>query len=76
MIPTVEFANKPFKGVISHWKEDGNVIVGYAQYHDNRDWQYGDIHTSRVLNLQVLNSDMILCETKNSFYLLIGKHDR
>ena len=64
---------KPFKGVISYWSLCGSVITGYAQYHINKDLHNENIHTSKVLKISHLNDDIAACETKNSYYILIGK---
>lgn len=74
---------KPFKGVISNWHRDGNVIVGRCQYHPEMQNEITlhavmndaivrdqEMHTGRIGKIEDRGSFQI-CETKNSFYILI-----
>lgn len=73
---------KPFKGVISGWHRDGDVICGRCEYHADAEplsagailtngvvKDYG-ISTSRVEKIEERGS-FAICETKNSFYVLV-----
>lgn len=75
---------KPFKGVISDWVRDGDVIVGTCQYHPEMETELTPnaimfdgivkghrMHTSRVEKIEYRGSFSLL-ETKNSFYILTG----
>jgi hypothetical protein len=73
---------KPFKGVIREWYRDGDVICGICEYHPDAEVLtaravIGDgivqgypMHTSRVIGVEQRGS-FAICETKNSFYVLI-----
>jgi hypothetical protein len=73
---------KPFKGIISQWYRDGDVICGICEYHpdaevltvkamfDNGLVQGYQMHTSKVINVEERES-FAICETKNSFYVLV-----
>lgn len=73
---------KEFKGVISGWHRDGDVIVGKCAYHrdavemsamavvHNMVVQGHPMHTSKVHHF-IDHGTFALCETKNSFYVLI-----
>lgn len=74
---------KPFKGVISEWYRDGDVICGRCEYHpDMQERMTADailhnaivrgcgMHTSRIERLDH-RGEFVLCETKNSYYVLV-----
>ena len=74
---------KPFKGVISEWYRDGDVICGRCEYHTDMQERVTtdavlhdlivrgcDMHTSQIERLDHRGT-FVLCETKNSYYVLV-----
>jgi hypothetical protein len=76
-------AVKEFKGIISNWTRDGDVVVGTCDYHVNavpfspeallsdQLIEEQPMHTSRVERIEDRGAFSI-CETKNSFYVLVA----
>lgn len=75
---------KQFQGIISNWRKEPSlfddgvyIVVGKCDYHKTfPEWAtspFDEMHTSRVIEIQEIKEGMYMCETKNSFYLLLGK---
>ena len=66
--------DKKFCGIITGWRQEGEVIRGTCETHldeDRTGIQQGDyMHTSAVEKITDFGT-FKLCETRNSFYVLI-----
>lgn len=69
---------KPFKGVIGPWYKAGDTIIGKIVWHKDHvgyHFRPGQImQTSPVVKI-TKRASFHICETRNSFYVLLDKLD-